>query len=75
MNSESRATSKQEIAGLLDVASRNLGDAQVEQLSLDGRFNCAYEAGLMLAAEKSDSTAGRKNVPVVASFLPHPGSH
>lgn len=46
---ETRATSKQEIAGLLDVAFRCLGDAQVEQLSLDGRFNCAYEAGLMLA--------------------------
>ncbi len=44
-----RATSRQEIADLMSVASRSLCDAQVEQLSLDGRFNCAYDAALLLA--------------------------
>lgn len=46
---EKRQTSKHEIDDLFEVVSRSLKDAQVEQLSLDARFNCAYEAGLMLA--------------------------
>lgn len=46
---ERRATSKDEIQSLLMVAERNLSDAKVEQLSIDGRFNCAYEAVLMLS--------------------------
>jgi len=46
---EQRATSKQEILDLLNVAERSLGDAAIEQVSLDGRFNCAYDAALLLA--------------------------
>ncbi|BCW98717.1 MAG: hypothetical protein KatS3mg024_1544 [Armatimonadota bacterium] len=36
-----RRTSRREIADLMSVASTSLGDAQADQLSLDGRFNCA----------------------------------
>lgn len=46
---ERRHTSKDEIQSLLMVAERNLGDAMVEQLSVDGRFNCAYEAVLLFS--------------------------
>ena len=46
---EQRATSAQEIQDLLKVASRGLQDASVKQLSLDGRFNFAYDAALVLA--------------------------
>ena len=46
---EPTATSKREIQDLMEVASRSLSDAMVEQLSQDGRFNCAYDASLMFA--------------------------
>jgi hypothetical protein len=46
---EQKASSRREIRDLLSVADRSLGDAAIEQLSLDGRFNCAYDAALLLA--------------------------
>ena len=46
---EQRPTSREEIVELLKTASRALGDASVEQVSLDGRFNHAYDAALLLA--------------------------
>lgn len=46
---ERRASSRREIGDLMEVASRSLGDAQIPQLSMDGRFNCAYDAALLLA--------------------------
>lgn len=46
---EKRETSKQEILDLLRLAARGLDDARVEQVSLDGRFNHAYDAALALA--------------------------
>ena len=46
---EKREASKQEILDLLRLASRGLDDAAVEQISLDGRFNHAYDAALALA--------------------------
>jgi hypothetical protein len=46
---EQRATSKREIDDLLMVIERSLGDAAIEQMSLEGRFNRAYDAALLLA--------------------------
>jgi len=46
---EQRATSRNEILDLLRLASRDLSDAAVSSVSTDGRFNHAYEAGLILA--------------------------
>lgn len=46
---EETATSREEIADLLNTASRGLSDAAVEQVSIDGRFNFAYDAALVLA--------------------------
>jgi len=43
------ASSADEIARLLELARRNLGDASVEMLSDDGRFDCAYGAARALA--------------------------
>ena len=43
------STSAQEIANLLATAERDLADARVEQVSLDGRFARAYNAALSLA--------------------------
>lgn len=40
---------KEEIAGLLAVADRDLADAQAQGLSTDWRFNIAYNATLQLA--------------------------
>jgi hypothetical protein len=42
-------TSRNEIQELLKVASRWQLDANVDRLSLEGRFNSAYEAALRLA--------------------------
>lgn len=42
-------TSRAEIQELLRLSSRWLSDASIEQLSLEGRFNSAYEAALQLA--------------------------
>jgi len=42
-------TSRDEIAGLLAVARRDLADSQVEGLSLDASFNHAYNAVLQCA--------------------------
>jgi len=42
-------TSRREVADLLAVADRNLGDARVTALSLDRRFATAYGAALQLA--------------------------
>ena len=42
-------TSAQEIANLLATAERDLADARVKQVSLDGRFARAYNAALSLA--------------------------
>ena len=43
------STSPQEIGNLLATAERDLADARVEQVSLDGRFARAYNAALSLA--------------------------
>ena len=43
------STSPQEIGNLLVTAERDLADARVEQLSLDGRFARGYNATLALA--------------------------
>jgi len=42
-------TSRREIADLLAVAERDLGDARVSALSLDRRFATAYSGALQLA--------------------------
>jgi 3-deoxy-D-arabino-heptulosonate 7-phosphate (DAHP) synthase len=42
-------TSQQEIADLLAVARRDLADCQAKGLSVDWRFNIAYNAALQLA--------------------------
>ena len=42
-------TSRREVADLLAVAERDLGDAHVTALSLDRRFATAYSAALQLA--------------------------
>jgi hypothetical protein len=42
-------TSRREVADLLAVAQRDLGDARVNALSLDRRFATAYSAALQLA--------------------------
>jgi len=41
--------SGQEVADLLDVVERDLGDAQATVISLDRRFATAYSAALTLA--------------------------
>jgi uncharacterized protein (UPF0332 family) len=46
---EARATSPREIADLLAVAERDISDAQVEGVSLDARFNSAYNAVRIVA--------------------------
>ena len=46
---EVRPTSPAEIANLLSVAERDISDAQVESVSLDARFNSAYNAVMILA--------------------------
>ena len=46
---EQRPTTRSEIARLLHLARRNVADAGVEALSLDRRFNTAYEAAYALA--------------------------
>ena len=42
-------TSRQEVADLLDVVERDLGDARATVISLDRRFATAYSAALQLA--------------------------
>jgi len=42
-------TSKKEIANLIEIARRDIKDAQLKSLSLDRRFACAYNATLQLA--------------------------
>ncbi len=42
-------TSKKEIENLLAIARRDIKDSKVENLSLDRRFACAYNAVLQLA--------------------------
>jgi uncharacterized protein (UPF0332 family) len=42
-------TSREEIQGLLSVVDRSLQDAETPGLSLDGRFNQAYNAALQCA--------------------------
>lgn len=42
-------TSKEEIKGLLTIVERELKDAQVEEISADGKFTHAYRAVLTLA--------------------------
>jgi len=46
---EQRPTSRQEILDLLNTADRGMADAAVEQVSLEGRFNHAYDAALIFA--------------------------
>ncbi len=46
---EKTATSREEIGDLLSTASRGLNDAAIEQVSVDGRFNFAYDAVMVLA--------------------------
>lgn len=46
---EQMQTSKQEIIDLLNTADRGMADAAVEQVSLEGRFNHAYDAALIFA--------------------------
>lgn len=46
---EETPTSREEIRDLLTTAARGLNDAAVEQVSVDGRFNLAYDAVLILA--------------------------
>lgn len=41
--------SRQEVADLLDVVERDLGDARATVISLDRRFAAAYSAALQLA--------------------------
>ena len=41
-------TSKKEIANLIEIARRDIKDAQLKDLSLDRRFACAYNAILQL---------------------------
>jgi len=42
-------TSKKEITNLIEIARRDIKDAQLKDLSLDRRFACAYNAILQLA--------------------------
>jgi hypothetical protein len=42
-------TSKEEIQGLLEIVTRDLLDASVQELSIDRRFLIAYECALTLA--------------------------
>ncbi len=42
-------TSKKEITNLIEIARRDIKDAQLKNLSLDRRFACAYNAILQLA--------------------------
>jgi hypothetical protein len=42
-------TSPQEVAGILELAERDLADASRAEISTDWRFNIAYNAGLQLA--------------------------
>lgn len=42
-------SNKDEIQEMLHLVDRDLGDAEVQGLSLDRRFLIAYEAGLNLA--------------------------
>src|SRR5688572_13029398 len=46
---EAIATSLEEIAGLRDLVSRNLKDASLSGLSVDGRFAMAYNAARLLS--------------------------
>jgi hypothetical protein len=46
---EERPASKKEIADLLSLADIHLKDAYAEGVSIDGRFNHAYDAVLVLA--------------------------
>ncbi len=46
---EQRPTSRQEILDLLNTADRGMAHAAVEQVSLEGRFNHAYDAALIFA--------------------------
>ncbi|HUT71485.1 MAG TPA: SAV_6107 family HEPN domain-containing protein [Desulfatiglandales bacterium] len=43
-------TSAQEVASIIALIERDLTDAAREQISVDWRFNIAYNAGLQLAA-------------------------
>jgi len=42
-------TSRKEIANLIDLARRDIKDAELRSLSLDRKFACAYNAVLQLA--------------------------
>ena len=46
---ESRSTSRDEILRLLSIAGRDLKDADVKGVSLDARFERAYNAAMILA--------------------------
>jgi hypothetical protein len=46
---DQRPTSPQEIKELREMVKRNLKDAAVEELSAEGRFSHAYDAGRVLA--------------------------
>ena len=43
------STSQQEITDLLGLVKRDLKDATRQEISIDWRFNIAYNAGLQLA--------------------------
>ena len=53
--------SKNEIAGLLALADRNLADAGIKVLSAEGRFNCAYGAVLTAATIALHAAGFRTN--------------
>ena len=68
-------TSRREVADLLAVAERDLGDARVIALSLDRRFATAYSAALqlatvVLAASGFRATAQRGHHVVTWQALP-----
>ena len=53
--------SKNELAGLLALADRNLADAGIKALSPEGRFNCAYGAALTAATIALHAAGYRTN--------------
>lgn len=53
--------SKNELAGLLALADRNLADAGIAALSAEGRFNCAYGAALTAATIALHAAGYRTN--------------
>lgn len=71
----SHRTNKDEIQEMLRLVDRDLGDAEVQGLSLDRRFLIAYEAGLNLATIplycSGHETHGQGHHWITFQVLPH----